>query len=65
MNAQVGDRILIPAHTTTQRDREGEIVEVRNPDGTPPYLVRWSDGHTGLVFPGPEAILRTKAEQNS
>ena len=30
-------------------------VEVRTVDGSPPYLVRWDDGHVGLYFPGPDA----------
>jgi hypothetical protein len=37
--------------------RDGEVLEVRGPDGDPPYLVRWSDGHEGLVFPGPDASV--------
>jgi hypothetical protein len=38
--------------------RDAEILEVRHPDGTPPYLVRWSDtGHEALVFPGPDATV--------
>jgi hypothetical protein len=35
----------------------GEIVEVRGAGGEPPYLVRFDDGHTALVFPGPDAII--------
>ena len=35
----------------------GEIVEVRGAGVEPPYLVRFDDGHTGLVFPGPDAII--------
>ncbi len=26
-------------------------------DGAPPYRVRWSDGHEGLVYPGPDAHI--------
>ena len=25
--------------------------------GSRPYLVRFDDGHTALVFPGPDAII--------
>jgi len=28
------------------------VIEVRGEDGAPPYLVRYDDGHEGLVFPG-------------
>jgi hypothetical protein len=38
-------------------DKTGEIVEVRGTSGEPPYLVRFEDGHTGLVFPGPDAVI--------
>jgi len=40
-----------------QSDRIGEIVEVRGAGGEPPYLVRFDDGHTSLVFPGPDAVI--------
>ena len=36
--------------------RDGRIVEVRHPDGSPPFLVQWTDsGRQVLVFPGPDA----------
>lgn len=38
-------------------DRTGEIIEVKGDSGTPPYLVRFDDGHQGLVFPGPDAVI--------
>jgi hypothetical protein len=31
------------------------VIEVRGRDGGPPYVVRWSDGHEGLTYPGPDA----------
>lgn len=55
MKAHVGDRIVIASPTTGGTVRDGEITEVRGPGGTAPYLVRWTDGHTGLYFPGPDA----------
>ena len=56
MIASVGDRILIVSNQLDRPVRDGEILEVRGPDGGPPYLVRWTDtGHSGLVFPGPDA----------
>ncbi|GAA3440917.1 DUF1918 domain-containing protein [Planomonospora venezuelensis] len=57
MNATVGDRILVHSRTTGQGDQRGEIVEVRGDGGEPPYLVRFEDGHTGLLFPGPDAVV--------
>ena len=26
-------------------------------DGAPPYVVKWSDGHEGLYFPGSDASV--------
>jgi Domain of unknown function (DUF1918) len=57
MRAMVGDRLHVHGHTVGQRDRNGEILEVRGPEGMPPYLVRFEDGHTGLIFPGPDAEI--------
>jgi hypothetical protein len=37
--------------------REGLITDVPHPDGSPPYLVRWLDGHEALVFPGPDSRI--------
>jgi hypothetical protein len=57
MNANVGDRIIVRGHQVGDTDREGVIVEVRGTDGAPPYIVRWSDGHQGLFFPGSDATV--------
>jgi hypothetical protein len=59
MHANVGDRLVIHANRLDAPDRDGEILEVRHADGSPPYLVRWSDtGHQALVFPGPDATVQ-------
>jgi hypothetical protein len=57
MQATVGERIVIRGKTVDVPDRHGEIVEVRGPDGTPPYLVRFDDGHETLVFPGTDTSV--------
>ena len=57
MRAQVGDHLVVEGRTDTRSKQEGEVVEVRGADGAPPYVVRWSDGHEGLVFPGPDAHI--------
>jgi hypothetical protein len=41
-------------------DRIGEFVEVRGSDGAPPFLVRFDDGHEGLVFPGPDCVVEAR-----
>jgi hypothetical protein len=58
MQANVGDYLLVESNSAEQHRREGEIIEVHGDDGSPPYLVRWSDGHEGLTFPGPDAHVR-------
>ena len=58
MRAHVGDRIILAAEHVDEPTRDGEVLEVRGPDGGPPYLVRWADGRTGLIYPGPGAVLR-------
>jgi hypothetical protein len=57
MQAAVGDRLHVHANIVGHPERTGEIVEVRGAGGEPPYLVRFDDGHTALVFPGPDAII--------
>ncbi len=66
MKASVGDRILIAAAALGKSVRDGEILEVRGPDGTPPYLVQWSDdGAQTLFFPGPDAQLEHYAHESA
>jgi hypothetical protein len=58
MKANPGDRIIVRSTHVGEPDRDGEILEARGPDGTPPYLVRWSDdGHEGLLVPGPDTQI--------
>lgn len=57
MKATVGDRIVVNSTRVDAPQRNGEIIEVRGRNGEPPYRVRWSDGHEGLVFPGPDAMV--------
>jgi hypothetical protein len=52
MRARVGDW-LIP---DGDPDRIGLVIGLRNPDGSPPFVVKWlTGGHIALVFPGPYA----------
>jgi len=65
MYAAVGDRIVIHAHHLDVPNRDGEVLEVRHADGSPPYLVRWSDtGHQTLMFPGPDATVQHFEEKD-
>ncbi len=58
MQATKGDHLIIHGAHVGQRDVDGEIVEVRGADGAPPYVVRWTDGHESLTFPGPDAYVQ-------
>jgi hypothetical protein len=59
VQASVGDRIIITGHHVGEPDRDCEVLEVRGPDGGPPYVVRWAqDGHETMFFPGPDASVR-------
>lgn len=64
MKANVGDWLVIKGRTNERPDRRGVITEVHSEDGSPPYMVRWLDtDHEALVFPGPDALVVTAAEQ--
>jgi hypothetical protein len=60
VQAHVGDRLVVEGRTVDIKRRDGEVIEVRGQDGAPPYVVRWSDGHEGLTFPGPDAHVVPK-----
>ncbi|MEV8327746.1 MULTISPECIES: DUF1918 domain-containing protein [unclassified Kitasatospora] len=57
MHAAVGDQLHIHSRSVGMTDQKGEIVEVRGTDGEPPYMVRFEDGHEGLVYPGPDCAI--------
>lgn len=63
MQAVVGDRFHVHGNTVGQPERAGEIIEVRGTGGEPPYMVRFDDGHTSLVFPGPDAVVEHPPEK--
>lgn len=56
MKASVGDHVVIASRRVDGHVRDGEVVELRHPDGTPPFIVRWSDtGQTSVFYPGSES----------
>jgi hypothetical protein len=67
MKANVGDQLWVESNAAEQHRREGEIMEVHGEEGGPPYVVRWSDGHEALCFPGPDAHVhpRDAADQGN
>jgi hypothetical protein len=65
MKASVGDRIVIASNRLDHPLRDGKIVECRHDDGSPPYVVEWSDtGQTGLFFPGPDAHVEHHGDED-
>lgn len=59
LTAEVGDRLIIHGHRVGEPERDAEILEVRGPDGGPPFVVRWAnDGHESLVYPGSDAYVQ-------
>jgi hypothetical protein len=59
MKATVGDRLILEGTHVDDGRRTGTIVTVQHADGTPPYSVRWADGHESLVSPGPDARIES------
>ena len=66
MEAEVCDWLVVKGPIVDRCERRGLITEVHSADGTPPFVVRWLDtGHEAMVFPGPDALVVTAAEQRS
>ena len=66
MKAEVGDWLVMKGGTVDRSDQRGLITEVNSADGSPPYVVHWLDtDHVAMVFPGPDAIIVTAAEQHA
>ena len=52
MHAKVGDELAVDSTEVGVPPRTGRVLEVRGEAGEEHYLVRWSDGHESLFFPG-------------
>ena len=61
MQATIGDRICIHGNIVGHQDKNGEIVEVHGAKGEPPYLVKFDNGQTRLVVPGPADVIEHPA----
>lgn len=51
MRAEVGDELTVRGRHVGDADRAAVIIEIHGHGGTPPYLVRWDDGHESVFFP--------------
>jgi len=58
MKAAVGDELTVMGRHQGDGDRHGEITEVHGADGSPPYLVRWTDGHESVFFPSADTVIQ-------
>jgi hypothetical protein len=65
MQATVGDRLHVHGNAVGEPDRSGEIIEVHGDDGGPPYVVRFDDGHTRTVCPGPDAVVEHRSVRST
>lgn len=65
MKAHVGDKLVLAGTHVGDVRRVGIILDVREPDGSPPYRVRWlADGHEGLIYPGPDAHIEASTARH-
>lgn len=55
MKARIGDRLVLEGIHVGDDRRIGTIIEIQHSDGSPPYRVRWPDGHESFISPGPDA----------
>jgi hypothetical protein len=58
MRATVGDQLVQHGRVVGQQDKKAEIVEVLGRAGSPPYRVRFEDGHEAVCSPGPDTEIR-------
>ena len=65
MRAQVGDELTVKGRHQGDGERHGEIIGVDGPNGAPPYLVCWRDGHQSLFFPSSDAEVEHHAARRS
>ena len=53
MNAEAGDELVIEDQGHAHGSRIGTVVEVRDADGVPRYLVRWLSDYESVICPTP------------
>jgi hypothetical protein len=57
MKAVVGDELTVKGRHQGDVERRGQVLECRGADGSPPYLVRWRDGHESVFFPAADTVV--------
>lgn len=58
MQANANDRIVVRSHQVGDPEREAVILEAHGPDGSPPYRVRWADGHESVFVPSSDSVVQ-------
>ena len=64
MHANTGDKLLVHGRTVGQHDRVAEIIEVLGDGGSPPYRLRFEDGHESIRSPGPDSVVQHTAPED-
>ena len=65
MEAHVGDKIIVRSTHQGEPERTGEVVGCSEPEGGPPYRVRWEDGHESIFFPAEDATVTRPARRRT
>jgi len=62
MRATVGDRIRVHGRVVGMADHLGEVIEIRGTDDDQLLVIRYDDGHEGVLSPGAdcEVVHRTE-----
>ena len=65
MRAHSGDWLIVKGRFNSSAARRAIVLEAHGPEGSAPFLVRWIEsGDEALVFPGPDAVIVSAAEQS-
>lgn len=51
MRAALGDELLVRGRHVDDPERTGVIIAIHGENGSPPYLVRWTNGRDSVIFP--------------
>ncbi|MEO8694722.1 MAG: CBS domain-containing protein [Acidimicrobiales bacterium] len=64
LHANVGDILVVRGAHVGERDQRAVIEEIQGVDGSPPYVVRWTDDRddrSHMYYPGPDAHIEARA----
>lgn len=64
LHARVGDILVVRGAHVGERDRRAVIEAIEGADGSPPYIVRWTDDRddrSHLYYPGSDAHIEARS----